>query len=148
MRRYNAQDGEQGGCSDVLWAGEGEATTCGGDGSRNDGEMVARHRGPEAGFAVVSFQRPLRGGEDPDRKSAASDFSQGGNEETDPANSRPVGDKRRGRCRKGAIDARRLRGGGHRRPPRRILTARSVRFFRLGVRYVVGDWWRYFGNIF
>ena len=63
-------------------------------------------------MAVVSFQTPLRGGEDPDRKFAASDFSQGGNEETDAAISPAMGDKRRGGCRKGGIDARRLRRGG------------------------------------
>ena len=66
MRRYNAQDGQQGGCADVLWAGEGEATTCGDDGSRNDGGMVARHRGPGRPFwPLLASRRHCVGGKTP-----------------------------------------------------------------------------------
>ena len=48
----------------------------------------------------------------PIKKSAASVSSQGGNEGTDAADLLAMGDKRRGRDRKGAIDARHLKGGG------------------------------------
>ena len=54
----------------------------------------------------------LRDGGGPHQKSAASVPAQGGKEGTDAADALPLGDKRRGRDRKGAIDARHLRGGG------------------------------------
>ena len=60
----------------------------------------------------------MRNGGGPDQKSAASVPAQGGNEGSDAANLLAMGDKRRGRGRdrKGAIDARHLRGGGDASP--------------------------------
>ena len=54
----------------------------------------------------------MRDGGGPDQKSAASVPAQGGKEGTDAADSLALGDKRRGRDRKGAIDVRHLRGAG------------------------------------
>ena len=91
-----------------MWDGEGVATTCGDDVIRDDGGWFASWWPSPVG----SLWTRLRDGGGPDQKSAASVPAQGGNEGTDAADSLAMGNKRRGRDRKGAIDARHLRGGG------------------------------------
>ena len=81
------------------------------------------------------------GGAPPDQKSAASVPAQGGNEGTDAADSLAMGDKRRGRDRKGAIDARHLRGGISAAASQNIGSAVCLFFFREAIRsYQICVW--------
>ena len=110
---HSSYDDQWGDCDDALWTGKCTVAMCGDHGIRDDRRMVAYHG---SYCVMIACGRCCARGR-PQLKFGCDSFLPGVLKKL----IHPI-------FLHLALDTRCLRGGGHRRPPRRILTAESVCF--------------------